>query len=415
MDNDFKIISKLCATYNTSLLDKLSPETIKILKSMLLKGEEEEKEGFAGLIHIIKNHLELPLGRPVKRELPIQTSFDYIRGPMTLTVHRSKKYGKYIYVFGENHMIYNECLKNKNSTTVEDFLATNIDKSDKFIDLLIEMQYINKKGWKIRRGSSHIDDINDKFGIGCTGLKKECKYLNLRYHYVDVRSSPAASELIKSVDNFHNLARTTPSRIESELYVIIDHLEILLKAPFKNNKELADLLEKDFYSLKIEKQLKKMDPDVKKLLIEYHNKIHMKMMKEIESFDVRTIVVQLLEIFTHIDRSDDQLETITESHTRLSELFDKLGIVFTKSLSFLYMDMYMLSRIFRGFTPVKNMNSLPPKYIVMYSGNAHSDNYRKFLTEIGFEKIYDKRTSNYTDNCLDIKDLPQPLFPEYMA
>ena len=71
------------------------------------------------------------------------------------------------------------------------------------------------------------------------------------------------------------------------------------------------------------------------------------------------------------------------------------------------MDIYLLCRIFRKFKPTENKPS-EQSNIIIYSGDNHSSNYRKFLESINFkmEKIEDIRPFN---NCVKVKDF-LPLF-----
>ena len=105
-------------------------------------------------------------------------------------------------------------------------------------------------------------------------------------------------------------------------------------------------------------------------------------------------------------------------------------------INYLIVDGYLLGRIFRTFVidPEDINKERPtdepyePHNIIIYAGNAHSINYRRFLDRLGFipiswvgedwRKVPEHRIKSYQiyryrpnpANCIDMKDFPQPFF-----
>ena len=66
------------------------------------------------------------------------------------------------------------------------------------------------------------------------------------------------------------------------------------------------------------------------------------------------------------------------------------------------MDVYGLGRMFRNFKNDKKISN-----IIVYTGEYHSEFYRKVLKNLGFDEIKAKKKYN---RCLDVKELKQPFF-----
>jgi len=114
------------------------------------------------------------------------------------------------------------------------------------------------------------------------------------------------------------------------------------------------------------------------------------------------------------------------------ELNDNLDVFLKAMLSPIscFADAYLLARVFKNF----NMDEMEEKAykgathqpnrahnIIIYAGDAHADNYRNFLSYIGFTEIDSlgidlKKPNPYVHipnmprNCLDMRNIKQPFF-----
>ena len=94
------------------------------------------------------------------------------------------------------------------------------------------------------------------------------------------------------------------------------------------------------------------------------------------------------------------------------------------------MDIYLLSRLFRSFNVENISHPYTLDNAIIFAGGIHTTTYEIFLQRLGFDEVYAKGNfeSNYDDiteylsgsnkkkylnkeiQCLDINDLPRPLF-----
>src|SRR5690242_4984046 len=92
--NDGKLIDKFCKENDGRILQKLSLPSKALVRRVCSKAVKDPRKYQAlasiaviGIDHRIPNRVDL------------------IFGARTLTVHKSQKYNKYIYLFGEHHYV----------------------------------------------------------------------------------------------------------------------------------------------------------------------------------------------------------------------------------------------------------------------------------------------------------------------
>ena len=79
-------------------------------------------------------------------------------------------------------------------------------------------------------------------------------------------------------------------------------------------------------------------------------------------------------------------------------------------------DMYTLARIFKKFNVEKSNQPISPHNIIIYAGDFHCINYRKFLESIGSKEIAHAGPRNINtknkgmQNCVDLSGFPMPFF-----
>jgi len=116
-----------------------------------------------------------------------------------------------------------------------------------------------------------------------------------------------------------------------------------------------------------------------------------------------------------------------ESDDVLFESMKTLNIFLTRTMTF-FADVYLLARMFKDFDmsemekkAYKGATDQPnrAKNIIIYCGNLHAKNYRRFLKSIGFNEIdhsgdltetISKPIPGTPKNCLDMRNIKQPLF-----
>ncbi len=78
-----------------------------------------------------------------------------------------------------------------------------------------------------------------------------------------------------------------------------------------------------------------------------------------------------------------------------------------------YMDLYLLSRMFRTFKEgIKRRYRGEANNVLIYVGDLHATNYRRVLSELEFTEVFSSyaRKGEEKFQCLDITGLDQPLF-----
>jgi len=136
----------------------------------------------------------------------------------------------------------------------------------------------------------------------------------------------------------------------------------------------------------------------------------------------------------HIDKIRQSANTLLNYQTTSDDELNYGIDVFLKATLFViscFADAYLLARIFKDFNmdkidekAYKGATNQPKRAhnIIIYAGDAHSHNYREFLSYIGFTEIdstginldnpdpYLPSIPNKPKNCLDMRNIQQPFF-----
>jgi len=447
----------LIQTYNTSVLDVADPtfkdacieEAHKCVIEESVYGQYEKKV----LSQLILNHSKQNDPTVPKEEKKPIT--DFIGGPVSLTMHWSKQYKKIIYIFGEHHNVRTDCWQFHSDKVmlIEDYLEQLFKHTDVFIDFYLETgrTYEDYGGTRMAVITERCKDCfhnpNTKEN------ENKCKLS--RMHYVDVRR--ASSDL--KTNNRISYASTT-------MFVILNALDdlIYLSDTSKSLHKLISLLDKYNYDTQIkpileefskiniyddkeddqkyadydefwDKQIKEHIFVTKKVTRStIHNKIKSFIKKEMRSnidrkyckkIDDIKILVKTVKVFIdtlnkysteNVNKYD--LESITDTDSKIL-----LDLEFSQSLVGInsnIMDYYLLCRIFKvfDFTKLKNHRwtdePKEPHNIIIYAGDLHSENVRKFLKELEFKEISTTPSlQKWIRNCIDIRKFPQPFFSNH--
>lgn len=328
----------------------------------------------------------------------------YLNGIRSLSEHYSKKYNKHIYIFGEAHVqeykdycsfssrlpdSYQNEKENK-SLDISDFIISQLTNiTDKPIDFFLETPYLTKDIKILKTSSYNIDKIREYFQNCFQVSKINCKYLNIRFHYTDIRQIVGQKDISLLISIHDLIRRLTKSN------TCINNLENELKnynlLEYKSLKTKKDFME---YGLKT-----------------YHNKLT-KNQENIKDEQVKKVLLNNLD--KCLDKVNivylrwNNLKRITENYPKYYNILDRTIYDNIVRFNVCFMDMYLLSRMFRNFNKKVEEYSGEPKNIIIYVGDIHADNYRDILKDLGFETMfYSKNEKNY---CLDITRLKLPLF-----
>jgi hypothetical protein len=320
----------------------------------------------------------------------------YLSGPRTLTKHTCKATDENgwssdfcVYVFGEFHgkigcdewneflsiFAPNKSIKNENKIMgIHDFLREVAETSPVFLDIFIEMQRPSEKEerWLARMGRTYIYDyylnkIRKIFKEKMTYIDNKTiefnRMENVRVHAIDERRNHEGEFLWE----FYNI------HFKKEYLEIKDIARDFLKA-IEENLTIDDpdkFIDKFYMSDKIlEKEFNRLTNKNKNLIRTYI----------VDSWRERntSVIEDAVRHFkNHMGRNDPLRKRDVFD---LYDYFRKVQISFMSS----HVDMYFLSRFLKGFK--SKTEPLLPYNSIIYTGENHSNRYRKFLTKLGFEE-----------------------------
>lgn len=369
MDNrDSDIINDICSSHNIELISKLSFNGLEKLKNILENNIHKVK--FKGLFTILKNKINFP-----------QTmEYTNCYGAERVVYMVNKEYNKYIYLIGERHMEYNPC-GNKN---ISNLILNDIKYSDKFIDIFLEYKTYLRGVQYVSRGEIGKNNVLGNLSKTLTSCilpdKLKCEYYNLRSHAIDPRInlpfmySQPLKYLASLLYNIQFLYVGNDIKSLEEHKKIYDGIRLI-----KNDKS------------GIWKSLLKDKETIQKNFKTMFNQFT-KFAKNINNIDDKKLVNQIMSyILTIISKNNYD----TLIYDNLIKLLDSSLDTFKQVMrwvfdfTMLWMDAYLISRLFRKYKQVKYQNSNPAKYCIIVSGDAHIRNYIKLFTEMGFERKFE--------------------------
>ncbi len=349
---------------------KTSDPKVYIIDGILMKPGNVEK---------IKKCLEDKLIKEEKRKNKIDRMV-LISGPFDGSEHKSQKYDKHIYMFGDHHNKLGDC-KDYKSKNIADFIADvlseqsgpvggSYDPND-IVDVFIEVGF-KPKGQAFekqlldwtptgRMEDTYMRDIVKKFSNCLQPTKAFCQYKNARFHYSDIRNKfkflrIGAEVTWEGTDNwnFNHGMVTEPKQV-----AFMENL----KRTVHNNNTFQDFLyykkrQRDLHQdAKITKQLSNIGPSyLKKKIREYYNG----------------------KVSTLFDEADKYL--ISYKKTRHdADLLDFILVVV--EIGVLIQDYYMVARMFRSFNS-PGREGPPIRKVLIYAGAAHTKNIREFFNTI---------------------------------
>jgi hypothetical protein len=301
----------------------------------------------------------------------------WLEGPISLTELYSERYNKHVYLFGDHHVRETTCQNNPDTISIKDLInKTCVINSDQVIDLFGEVPIGDLYEQRFSFPDIYLRDI-DNLKTGCGHRKNtECAFDNVRFHYSDMRQSyiPSAGILIRLFyEKDFSRKKEILQQGENEF------MEFYGKPTWK--KEVKDLF------FKIKKQIDNIQyPELYLLLIDMYEDV------------LEDIIFVFERVKTHYTHGSSLSFSV-------GGYLGKVDAKFTKLL-----DVYILSRMFRTFNQVKDRYSEPPKNIIIYAGDLHSQALKRTLTSLGFHTLFETSDRDGSHQCLDISKLQQPLF-----
>jgi len=439
----------LIQTYNTSVLDVADPtfkdacieEAHKCVIEESVYGQYEKKV----LSQLILNHSKQnDTTVPKEEKKPIT---DFIGGPLSLTMHWSKKYKKLIYIFGERHDRTDDCwfsFKSDQMMLIEDYLEQLFKHTDVFIDFYLET------------GRTYEYYVHTRLALIKERLK-DCLYnpntkenenkCNLsRMHYVDVRREGSDLKTIDRMSyasikmfNIMCIVNTNPRlktlsplldkyNYDTQIKPILEEFsKINIYDDKEDDEKYADY--DAFWDKQIEEHIF-VTKKVTRSTIHYKIKSFIK--KEIrctldktsyKKIDIKRLL-ETVKVFIAtlnkystetVNKYDFESFTDTDRKILLDLEFARFLVIINSKI----VDYYLLCRIFKvfDFTKLKNHRwtdePKEPHNIIIYAGNAHSESVRDFLKELEFKKISTTSSFSKVSNCIDIRKFPQPFFSNH--
>lgn len=280
----------------------------------------------------------------------------YIVGPVSVSEWVNSK--KDIYVFGDIHTKKDQQCPFWGAKTIkfEKFLEQTFENNpNKIIDFYLEQRFISKEFERVNMASGHhLFDVAQYFDECFQVSKLQCKYKNVRFHYVDIRYIP--NTILFDAGSLERLYIYHPtfSQIKYDWY----SLRSKLMEP--------GVINKIFTEARIYKQFDGVPYEIRNSMIEYWT----------------NLCNQYLSILIKYD------EYNIEAHWYL--------IYFGGTV----MDAYTMARVFRSF-------DIEQKYIILYVGDFHKGNYDRFLKHMNFTLFQSDKSKEETNyQCLKPMILP---------
>lgn len=302
---------------------------------------------------------------------------------------------KKIYIFGENHYPINNCSNDQKGMKVLDFIKINIENIPKFMDFFTETTYLSKGDIYKRNKDETLTlyKFEERY-YNCLYPNKDlCDFPNVRFHNTDIRRPFEKNRpfILHFFDLIYHIQKEYDNKDKLEYY-LESYKNYINQSKndesFKEYKNINDLkgliklVEKIYPIKKIAKQLK--NSQIKETLTKYSQNELLKLNYRFMNFN-----------FINKFMTDKRLlDNIVITNLRFESIF---------------MDVYLMARVFRSFDQIEYKNSRDPQNIIIYVGDAHAENYRKILDQLKFKREFNTRAKEH-EFCINISKLKQPLF-----
>jgi hypothetical protein len=435
----------LIQTYNTSILD-VSDTTFKdtcIEEAYKCVREDRDSERKV-LSQLILNHSKQnDPDVPKEEKKPIT---DFIGGPLSLTMHWSKQYKKLIYIFGERHSRTDDCwfsFKSAQMMLIEDYLEQLFKHTDVFIDFYLETPITYPDSYGDQRIGVMAKRFKDcVYNPNTKENQNKCKLS--RMHCFDIRKE--TPELKSNRMSYATLAMVNIANIVNNDKSLLSLRNLLDK--YNYDTQIKPILE-EFSKINIyddkgdDEKYAEYDAFWDKQTEEHifvtkkvnrstiHDKIKSFIKKEIRNLDhkyykqidIRILLETVKDFIATLDKYRTEtvnkydFKSITDTDRKILLDLDFSGFLII--INSKIVDYYLLCRIFKVFDFTKLTNRRltdepkEPHNIIIYAGDLHSENVRKFLKELEFKEISTTSSFSNVSNCIDIRKFPQPFFSNH--
>jgi hypothetical protein len=396
---------------------------------------------------LIENHFDPTIQQPMPQ---------FIAGPTTLTVHKSRDEKRMIYIFGEWHSDVKDCKMfqyeedekwnsdNPDKMTIDHFLYELMKTTSAYLDIYLEFPAFPKEkygyyqGLTIGKINSHMYNLFQKFKkcinkVNSSRSTGECALARVHYfdsRTIDIGGLIEGTTLVEElVDKVYDLKR----KYRINLYVLNrEYIRMV-----KTDKKVIEVLnalgssnEQEFKNFWI-KQLSDNELNIKETKSgkyeDRRTKEEIEIMNSIKDFMEKEIVRKATK---YRDKYIELVTAIFEESKRGGKIkifynaFEDL-IQYIIKTSARTADVYLLSRMFKDFDMTKmkthanrDLTDQPDKAynVIIYAGNSHSKIYRRYLKDVaGFEEIATTGKSKINKgekrkHCIDMERIPQPFF-----
>jgi hypothetical protein len=335
--------------YSIDLLEQLDPYQKTLLK---VAERNKNKKGKDIPSQIIINHFNKTYPHPQWLQGPWKVEYMVGSTPNGMI----KVYNLY-----DSHLHPEKC--GKGTMRANEWIIRVLKSADVFVDVFLETApplktFFGSEYEEMELGfrPGALFDLITELG-SCVRQKKDCPAPNSRIHGVDIRQ----------------VGRVLRNQI-MEAYPDPETSEI---SPDESVQNLIEMSVNIFASTKMQKEIK----DLPKCM---YNKL------------IGKFIGNLKNCLLDINKPMSYKKRVT------SLLMCIGGIL---------MDIYLMGRLFKIFNTTKERGQ-PDRVqnAIIYTGTEHSAVYRDVLESCGFNVVFENKSSGPKDQCVDISNLPFPLF-----
>ncbi len=313
--------------------------------------------------------------------------YDKVIGPVGLYHYYSEFYDLDIYLMADLHKICAKCVGDSEDIWINDFIVNNIKYNKKLsIDLFLETPYLTIKGTRETPNlnkpfKSYIQKVVKSLH-SCFSLYDSCPISNLRPHFLDFRH--ACNSKNRRLWYYYEQYDKDLNPDESDEVVLEDVKCTYYELKSCKHDNILDAIV-ELYDIDniMKSQYDVMNAKPKRLILTFLN-------AELERLipGGKKGVLKGLKMFIN--------NFYTAPKTKLADYLKDYGEADTWVL-----DYYMFGRLFRNYGRECCKNA------IYYAGAYHINNTIKLLEKMKFE-LLERSESEY--QCIDIKDIEQPLF-----
>ncbi len=335
---------------------------------------------------------------------PELKTYKTLTGPLAFVYLESDKYPHKICLLGDRHTVYNLKCNEAQCIHSPQFIVDYVNNSSKFIDIFYEHAYSymhESDPGGIAWGKNYLEESMETFNPECYKIiKDKCDLTTTRLHYTDMRhyfNNDEEQYIAASIMDFPNRIWLHKSYKTNSKEATEDAAILVLEVMDAYGDEIGsyDFLKSMFTGgIREERILKQIanipNNDIKNYIGNYY------------LTNSTTLINKMIAI------NLSNIKTMKEIYIHFKPLI-RFGRILLDLYS-LYMDIYLLARIFRIYKDVPSKYSEGAYNSFVYTGLKHTNRYIEILTELGFYSVFSKHVDKSESKLIDISNLKQPLF-----